>query len=437
MTLFLPTLGKIYILSSYHCKIYLSSDQSISNIFRTLLLSFDVSYTSNPDLLNSCTFSFFPFFLISYLRNIEDHKLTSSNPFLKLELFIFKSSLSYLSLILEPPLVRFLWPPFYDLEVMITFKILIKALLLSLHQFLNPTSTGSINLDNPNHRSLTKPKQLSQTMKICSAAWISTNLTVQFTTTHTRAWKANQISSASQSSFFPPQKTSHSRCHSLPSLSSNLPRPLCWVFAFLALFHHDLRLYIMLTSQTYSPQHNGQVFLIFVEGFIFFQHDIKTSVNQFTKDLYSPKIRINFLTTYNQHTKVDIACSSQAVIQTPPVCMYRYFRTVTVQYAQSLCSMHSHCAVCAVTVQYAQSLCNWLNHFWRKAGVKTLASWEFLHVDCRQLSKFVFQGSSVYDQGDLRFGAINILIIFYENKSNKKSKITFLSISRRIGGKKR
>ncbi|KNZ62029.1 putative signal peptide protein [Puccinia sorghi] len=78
---------------------------------------------------------------------------------------------------------------------MITLRMWIKAFLVSLHQFLNPSpfelskqsskrhhsaSTGSINPDNHNHRSLTKPTQLSQTMKICYAACISTNLTVQF-----------------------------------------------------------------------------------------------------------------------------------------------------------------------------------------------------------------------------------------------------------------
>ncbi|KNZ63158.1 hypothetical protein VP01_117g1 [Puccinia sorghi] len=46
------------------------------------------------------------------------------------------------------------------------------------------------------------------------------------THTHTRAWKANQISSANQSFLFPPWNMSHSRCHSPPSLSSNLPRLL-------------------------------------------------------------------------------------------------------------------------------------------------------------------------------------------------------------------
>ncbi|KNZ52642.1 hypothetical protein VP01_3494g1 [Puccinia sorghi] len=32
----------------------------------------------------------------------------------------------------------------------------------------------------------------------------------------------------------------------------------------------------------------------------------------------------------------------------------------------------------------------WLNHFWRIVGVTTEDSWEFLHVNCRQLSKFFF-----------------------------------------------
>ncbi|KNZ60266.1 hypothetical protein VP01_1584g2 [Puccinia sorghi] len=33
---------------------------------------------------------------------------------------------------------------------------------------------------------------------------------------------------------------------------------------------------------------------------------------------------------------------------------------------------------------------SWLNHFWRKFGVTTEASWEFLQVNCRQLSKCFF-----------------------------------------------
>ncbi|KNZ53308.1 hypothetical protein VP01_3283g1 [Puccinia sorghi] len=56
----------------------------------------------------------------------------------------------------------------------------------------------------------------------------------------------------------------------------------------------------------------------------------------------------------------------QADIQTPPVCMWRCFGTVTVHQS-------------------------FLNHFWRKVGVMTEASWELLHVNCRQLSKFYLQ----------------------------------------------
>ncbi|KNZ47441.1 hypothetical protein VP01_638g2 [Puccinia sorghi] len=76
----------------------------------------------------------------------------------------------------------------------ITLRMWIKALLVILNQFPNSiplellqqssnishsASTGSITLYNPKHRSLTKPTQLSQTMKTCSAAWLSTKMMVQ------------------------------------------------------------------------------------------------------------------------------------------------------------------------------------------------------------------------------------------------------------------
>ncbi|KNZ52264.1 hypothetical protein VP01_362g6 [Puccinia sorghi] len=49
--------------------------------------------------------------------------------------------------------------------------------------------------------------------------------------------------------------------------------------------------------------------------------------------------------------------------------------------AQSLCSLHSDCA----------SKLAWLNHFWRKVGVITEASCEFLHVNCRQIFSVEFR----------------------------------------------
>ncbi|KNZ62386.1 hypothetical protein VP01_1276g3 [Puccinia sorghi] len=59
------------------------------------------------------------------------------------------------------------------------------------------------------------------------------------------------------------------------------------------------------------------------------------------------------------------ACSSQAAIQTPHVCICRCFGRLCIK--------------------------AWLNHFWRMVGVKTEASWDFLHVNCRQLRKFFLQ----------------------------------------------
>ncbi|KNZ47759.1 hypothetical protein VP01_616g2 [Puccinia sorghi] len=81
-------------------------------------------------------------------------------------------------------------------------------------------STGSITPDNPNHRSL---------IKLLSAAWLSTNLTVQFMILLQwkswkkkpwfGAWKVSQISSESQFSLFPPWKMSHSKCSKATVLS--------------------------------------------------------------------------------------------------------------------------------------------------------------------------------------------------------------------------
>ncbi|KNZ51942.1 hypothetical protein VP01_3754g1 [Puccinia sorghi] len=102
--------------------------------------------------------------------------------------------------------LNYLCSPFYDLDI----------LFLCYDHIANVDKrlASSINPYKPKHRSLTKPTKLSQTIKICSESWISTNLESvaggflkhPHTTTHTGDLKA------SQSSFFPPWKKSHSRC---------------------------------------------------------------------------------------------------------------------------------------------------------------------------------------------------------------------------------
>ncbi|KNZ64191.1 hypothetical protein VP01_1056g1 [Puccinia sorghi] len=74
---------------------------------------------------------------------------------------------------------------------------------------------------------------------------VSGSLKLPPTNTQTRAWKDNQVSSASQSSFLPPQKMSHSHCHSPPSLSSNMPRILKTLCPQLESCHHNLQPYFM------------------------------------------------------------------------------------------------------------------------------------------------------------------------------------------------
>ncbi|KNZ60711.1 hypothetical protein VP01_1512g2 [Puccinia sorghi] len=119
--------------------------------------------------------------------------------------------------------------------------------------------------------------------------------------THTQAWKANQLSSESQSSLFPPWKMSHSCCHSPPSLSQNLPRLLCEVLHFwhvvtmmYVLQNHNM-LYIinLITSLGYSSNHCD---CIIAKGFSKLQPSYKRVVAELQR--ISTEITMNF--TKNQ-----------------------------------------------------------------------------------------------------------------------------------------
>ncbi|KNZ55403.1 hypothetical protein VP01_2692g1 [Puccinia sorghi] len=140
--------------------------QGMANIFSQKFLESSgfISHTSSlvlSKLVNTPNF-----------KNVSDHKendvIHDQELMFSLEMII--NHISYVP--------RFMTLIFF-FYVMITFRMWIKALLVSLHQFLNPTSTGSINPDYPNHRSLKKPTQLSQTIKCCFSEWLSTTLMVQ------------------------------------------------------------------------------------------------------------------------------------------------------------------------------------------------------------------------------------------------------------------
>ncbi|KNZ50152.1 uncharacterized protein VP01_4578g3, partial [Puccinia sorghi] len=74
---------------------------------------------------------------------------------------------------------------------------------------------------------------------------------------------------------------------------------------------------------------------------------------------------------------------------------YAYKEVLTAKITFSTaCSLHAACFSQASiqTLHSAQLLCKaWLNHFWRMFGVRTEASWDFLHFNCRKLSQFVLQ----------------------------------------------
>ncbi|KNZ54159.1 putative signal peptide protein [Puccinia sorghi] len=171
------------------------------------------------------------------------------------------------------------------------------ALLLSIHQFLNPTSTFSITPENPNHRILMKQTQIYQTINICSEAWLSTDLMLQFMIL-LQAWKANQISFESQSSIFPPWKMSHSHCHSSPSLSSNIPRKPLFL---------QLESYLHPSAQL-SVQNHNMLYIIKLNPTLgYFSMHWFDMLSKWHQDKSQPrqssqKIRLNLSTTYDQHT---------------------------------------------------------------------------------------------------------------------------------------
>ncbi|KNZ47608.1 hypothetical protein VP01_628g5 [Puccinia sorghi] len=200
-------------------------------------------------------------------------------------------------------------PLIFLLYFMITLiRMWIKALLVSLHQFLNTTSPGSIP-ETPNQRSLKKLTQISQTIKICIAAWLSTTLTVQFMilllggwisqtpiNTHTRAWKAKTIS------LFPTQQMSHSHCfHSHPSVFKYAKATMsCFCLCVCKETTHSWNL----VTKKYGLKNKNMLYiikLIHPPGYYskHFNCIIRISTEIWTK---FTKIRLHLCTTYNQHT---------------------------------------------------------------------------------------------------------------------------------------
>ncbi|KNZ57819.1 hypothetical protein VP01_2063g2 [Puccinia sorghi] len=114
----------------------------------------------------------------------------------------------------------------FCLEIIITHISYVKALLVSLYQFFQSMSIRTLH---KTHTTLPTNKNFLASQNFSYLVG-GASLKHPPTKTHTRAWKANQISS--QFSLFLPQKMSHSCFHSPPSLSLNLPRLLCRVFDF-------------------------------------------------------------------------------------------------------------------------------------------------------------------------------------------------------------
>ncbi|KNZ49319.1 hypothetical protein VP01_508g4 [Puccinia sorghi] len=205
-------------------------------------------------------------------------------------------------------------------------------------------STGSINPDNPNHRNLKKPTQLSQTIKICW--WVDLSNThpqphtLELGRLTKYLWQANPFFSSSEDdpllrlspkSFLKSDSQFSVHNYNGQYRITMVSAELQW-----SVQNYNGQYRIKIT-QNYNGQYritmnyNGQyrittcfkyshlflhlsipqstliasyprVFFILVEGFIFFENEIKLSCKQVKKELYSPRIRLKFCKTYNQHT---------------------------------------------------------------------------------------------------------------------------------------
>ncbi|KNZ43960.1 hypothetical protein VP01_966g2 [Puccinia sorghi] len=191
------------------------------------------------------------------------------------------------------------------------------ALLVNLHQFLNPSS---VNPENPNHTRLKNPTQLSQTIKVCAihdntplgklkkktlvwVSWWRVDLSNTHPQTHTlelgrpkkRPLRANPIFSSSEDEPLP-----------LPlSPKTFFKYSKANVLSFcLCVFLNEREETplptsgILITSLSTMPK----AFSILVEGLICFQHDIKPRY-QLNLGPSSPKSG-NLCTAYNQHTTI-------------------------------------------------------------------------------------------------------------------------------------
>ncbi|KNZ43719.1 hypothetical protein VP01_993g4 [Puccinia sorghi] len=158
------------------------------------------------------------------------------------------------------------------------------------------TPTGPITPDNPIHRILTQPTQLSKIIQICFAAWLSTNLMEQFMILLQRdswrknkslvwvTWKANQISSGSQSSLF---SFLEDEPLPLPLSPKSVPKYSKATVSSFCLFHCHFII--------------AKVFFLYLGGGY---QIVVVELQRISTELGTKltQIRLELCTTYNQHT---------------------------------------------------------------------------------------------------------------------------------------
>ncbi|KNZ47019.1 hypothetical protein VP01_674g2 [Puccinia sorghi] len=206
----------------------------------------------------------------------------------------------------------------FFLYAMIKLRIWIRALLVSHHQFPHPTSTGSFNPNNPNHRSLKKQKQLSQKIKNCLGLGESV-VGVSLKHTHWSLESQPNILCKPILSFSSLEDEPLPLPLS-PSLSLTLPRLMSGIFYMkyghiLWLQGRLTALSIMVSTESKHALHNqtsqlghssNHCYFVIAKGVSYLGRRFDCWLNfrgyQLNLGPSSPKFRLNLCTTYNQHT---------------------------------------------------------------------------------------------------------------------------------------
>ncbi|KNZ55542.1 hypothetical protein VP01_2653g1 [Puccinia sorghi] len=126
--------------------------------------------------------------------------------------------------------------------------------------------------------------------------------------------------------------------------------------------------YCQAAHQMKKGNHKPSIFLCFRSSYTLTNRKGDIVVSNWLKHVSSRDLMISF------HKSDELLKYYLQVIMPPKIYQYTLQKT-SLNFLQLTCSM--------LQPSCHPNSTSWLNHFWRRVGVTTEASWEFLHVNCR------------------------------------------------------